>query len=180
MKRLALALVFVALPIVGQETTATATAEQDPLVAASKPKAAPDVVAAARAARAKRAALPSKPKVITNADLKKAKSKLKIHELAPLPSDTAPQPAVAEKHGNEKEEAHYRDTKAAQERVAAAEKRVSDLEHELDLAEQSYYIANDPTYRDTVVRKRFEQTKRQLEDARKELADARDALAALK
>jgi hypothetical protein len=170
-------LAILALPLLAQEAPPPAATSTDPLAGLTARKPAPDVVAVARAARAKKAASTSKPKVITNADLKKAKSTLKVHPIAE--ADATP-PAANSRATPQKEDEHFRATKAATERVTVAEKKVTDLKRELDLAEQNYYNENDPTYRDDVVRKRFDQTKRQLDAARKELADARDALTALK
>jgi len=129
-----------------------------------------DAVKAANEAKAKRTA--TKPKVITNADVKKSKSKLTVTAVPATPD--APKPKAPT------EDAVYRARKEASARVAAAEKRVAELSKSLDIVEQSFYAENDPNYRDDVIKKRFEQTKRQLDGARKELADARDALAGVK
>jgi hypothetical protein len=139
------------------------------------------LVKAAHAAKAKKLASTKKP--ITNADLKKAKSKLATFTPAQATAtDTTATASVATdtKGPMAKEDDRYRARKDAEERVNAASAKVSDLEKEIDRVEQSYYNTNDPNERDNVIAKRFAQTKRQLEDARKELADARDALAALK
>jgi hypothetical protein len=155
---------------------------QDATTTAPKPK--PDesaLVKAAHAAKAKKLASTKKP--ITNADLKKAKSKLATFTPAQATAtDTTATVSVATdtKGPMAKEDDRYRARKDAEERVNAASAKVSDLEKEIDRVEQSYYNTNDPNERDNVIAKRFAQTKRQLEDARKELADARDALAALK
>ena len=165
------------LLLLAQETTTATTTTAPP----PKPKPAEsDLVKAARAAKAKKLASTKKP--ITNADLKKAKSKLLTHEPATTTAtDTTASTATTDTRGPlAKEEERYRARKAAEERVNIASAKVSDLEKEIDRVEQSYYNTNDPNERDTVIAKRFAQTKKQLEDARKELADARDALAALK
>lgn len=134
---------------------------------------------AAHEAKAKKLASTKKP--ITNADLKKAKSKLMTYTPVPTATDTAATTATADTRGPiTQSDERYRVRKTAEDRVNAAAAKVSDLEKELDRVEQSYYNTNDPTERDNVIAKRFAQTKKQLEDARKELADARDALAALK
>ncbi len=170
--------VLALLLLVAQETTtATTTAAPPP-----KPKPAESaLVKAARAAKAKKLASTKKP--ITNADLKKAKSKLLVHEVPVTATDTTASTATTTTDTRgplTKEDERYRARKAAEERVNVASAKVSDLEKEIDRVEQSYYNTNDPNERDTVIAKRFAQTRRQLEDARKELADARDALAALK
>jgi len=134
-----------------------------------------DLVKAANAAKASRSG--GKTKVITNADVKKAKAKLKETSSggqAPAPVPTGEAPVL---HRNSDQ--LYKARHTATDRVTASEKKVADLEKSLDGIEQSFYTENDPNYRDDVIQKRFAQTKRQLEDARKELADARDALAAL-
>jgi hypothetical protein len=133
-----------------------------------------DLVKAANEAKAKRAA--TKPKVITNADVKKSKSKLSSTAPATPAADAAKSEPPAAKLTSDQ---FYRARKDAGDRVTAKEKRVAELDKSLDLIEQSFYAENDPNYRDDVIQKRFEQTRRQLSDARKELADARDALAAL-
>ncbi|HEX7189994.1 MAG TPA: hypothetical protein VF381_00340 [Thermoanaerobaculia bacterium] len=156
------------LLLLGQETTT-----------APKPPES-DLVKAAHAAKAKKQTSTKKP--ITNADLKKAKSKLLTTTPAPATAtDTTatatPTTATTDTRGPiTKDDERYRTRKAAEERVNAASAKVSDLEKELDRVEQNYYNTNDPNERDTVIAKRFAQTKKQLEDARKELADARDAL----
>jgi len=133
-----------------------------------------DLVKAANAAKASRSG--AKPaKVITNADVKKAKSKLKESGATASAGPATPAKAAAPLNGDQR----YKDRHAAIDRVTASEKKVADLERSLDEIEQSFYAANDPNYRDDVIQKRFTQTKRQLEDARQELADARDALAVL-
>jgi hypothetical protein len=166
--------VIALLLLLAQETTTT--------IAPPKPPQS-DLVKAAHAAKAKKIA--SKKKPITNADLKKAKSKLLTFEPATATDTTTSTStstaAVTDTKGPyAKEDERYRARKEAEGRVNTAAAKVGDLEKELDRVEQSYYNTNDPTERDTVIAKRFAQTKKQLEDARKELADARDALAALK
>lgn len=167
------ALLFVsALPLFAQEATTTATPASTTTTA---PPPESDLVKAAHASKAKKQASTKKP--ITNADLKKAKSKLITHEPAPVATETTASAAVTDTRGPiAKDEERYRERKAAEERVKTLSAKVSELEKDLDRLEQSYYNENDPNERDTVIAKRFAQTKRQLEDARKELADARDGL----
>jgi hypothetical protein len=143
-----------------------------------------DLVKAANAAKASRSG--TKPaKVITNADVKKAKAKLKTTTNGAPASAGVVSPAKAGTASPAKAGAPvtsdqlYKARHAATDHVVASEKRVAELEKSLDDIEQSFYSENDPNYRDDVIQKRFAQTKRQLEDARKELADARDAAAAL-
>jgi membrane-bound lytic murein transglycosylase B len=158
--------VLALLLLFAQETTTTAPPPPDSAL-----------VKAAHAAKAKKQASTKKP--ITNADLKKAKSKLLTHDPAPLAAasaTTAPAAATDTRGPIAKDDDQYRARKAGEERVKTAEAKVTELEKELDRVEQSYYNENDPTERDTVIAKRFAQTKRQLEAARKDLADARDAL----
>jgi len=139
-----------------------------------------DLVKAANAAKAKRPATTTKkPKVITNADVKKAKSQLGT-TTSSTTGEQAPPPAAAKSTVPAMSpDQLFRARRDAEDRVAKNEKKVAELEKSLDLIEQAFYSENDPTYRDDVIQKRFEQTKRQLTDARKELADARDALAVL-
>jgi hypothetical protein len=177
-----------------QEATTTTTEAPPPAAHAGEAAGAPQkpkppesaLVKAAHAAKAKKEG--SKRKPITNADLKKAKSKLLTFEpAAATATDTTASTSTSTsttagdtKGPYAKEDERYRVRKEAEERVNTATAKVGELEKELDRVEQSYYNTNDPTERDTVIAKRFAQTKKQLEDARKELADARDALAALK
>jgi hypothetical protein len=170
------------LLLLAQETTTATTTPAPPTK--PKPRVESDLVKASRAAKAKKLASPATQKPITNADLKKAKSKLLTFAPATgtaTATDTTASTAPADAKGPlTKDDERYRARKDAEDRVNAATAKTRDLEKELDRVEQSYYNTNDPNERDTVIAKRFAQTKKQLEDARKELADARDALAALK
>lgn len=132
----------------------------------------PDVVEAAKQAKAKRKS--STTKVITNADVKKAKSKLIVRDAAP---STTVDVTAEKKSALEEQNSGYHARVAASAVVAENEKKVAALEKDLEAIEQRYYEENDPNYRDNVIQKRFAQAKRQLEDARRDLADARDALA---
>jgi hypothetical protein len=165
-------LLVVALPLFAQEATTTASAAS---VTTTAPPPESDLVKAAHASKAKKQASTKKP--ITNADLKKAKSKLIAHEAPPVATETTASAAVTDTRGPiAKDDERYRDRKAGEERVKILSEKVTELEKDLDRIEQSYYNENDPNERDTVIFKRFAQTKKQLEDARKELADARDGL----
>ena len=150
MKMLALAFLLVAV---------ATQAEDSPLVKAAKASGGPKKK--------------SSRKVITNADVKKSKGKIK--ELPPSPSTTAAKPAGAGKSSLQLQEEQRRAADIATKRVVAAKAKVGDLEKELSSLEQRYYEANDLNYRDTTIAERFRQTKQQLDGARKELADARDA-----
>jgi len=168
---------LVLLLLLAQETTtATTTAPPPP----PKPKPAEsDLVKASHAAKAKK--LTSTKKPITNADLKKAKTKLitltPASDTATATDTTASTATMTDTKGPlAKEDDRYRARKDAEAQVNAASAKVSGLEKDLDRVEQDYYNTNDPNERDTVIAKRFAQIKKQLEDARKELADARDAL----
>ena len=136
-----------------------------------------DLVKAANDAKAKRSGKATK--VITNADVKKSKSKLGTTNVAPTTTTTSGGEGAAAPLKTMSIDQLYRARRDAGDHIATLEKKVADLDKSLNLIEQSFYAENDPNYRDDVIQKRFEQTKRQLADARKELADARDALAAL-
>jgi hypothetical protein len=142
---------------------------------APAPPAESDLVKAAQSAKSQRAGKKSKKKVITNADVKRAKAKLIVTSKPPMPVVTA---KGDEKGPMEKADELYHLRKAAEEKLTVSEKRVTELERELNIIEQSYYNSTDPNYRDNVIAKQFDQTKRQLAEARRDLADARDTLSA--
>lgn len=149
---------------------ASATTTEEPATetapAPAKPADSPLVSAAKANVNHKK----STRKVITNADVKKARAKLLVVSQKPAPLVTP-----AETKGPiEKQDDELRARDAADARVAVAEKKVAGLEADLHRVEQSFYDENNPTYRDDVIQKRFDQAKRQLDEARKELADARD------
>jgi len=121
-----------------------------------------DLVAAAKRAKDGRVAIPRK--VITNADVKKAKGKL-----IELPGSTKPVAPLSTQSTIAKHEADKKAAAAASQAEADAAKKVSDLEKELAAIEQSYYEENDPAYRDDVIKKKFEQKKTELEAARRQL-----------
>ena len=129
---------------------------------AQEPPKDSDLVAAAKKAKEGRVAIPRK--VITNADVKKAKGKL-----IELPGKPVAAPVVAES-SNEKYQATLKAAAAAEKAQAEAAKKVADLEKELAAIEQSYYEENDPAYRDDVLKKKFELKKTELETARRQLA----------
>jgi len=123
------------------------------------------LVAAAKRAKEGHLAIPHK--VITNADVKKAKGKL-----IELPSKGGPVPfhVLDQKSSLEKHDDALKAAAAAERQANAAQKKISDLEKELAAIEQSYYDENDPTYRDDVIRKKFEEKQRELEGARAALS----------
>jgi|tagenome__1003787_1003787.scaffolds.fasta_scaffold19547782_1 hypothetical protein len=117
-----------------------------------------DLVAAAKKAKQGRVAIPRK--VITNADVKKAKGKL-----VELPARPAA-PVVTPANSLEQHQAQLKATATAERTKAEATKKVADLEKELAAIEQTYYEENDPAYRDDVIKKKFEQKKIALDAAR--------------
>ncbi|HYC58522.1 MAG TPA: hypothetical protein VEK79_03065 [Thermoanaerobaculia bacterium] len=123
---------------------------------------ADDLVEAAKAAKAKRKK--STTKVITNADVKKAKSTLSENKLAPIAVEPVPNESSLEKQARERKERLASDL-----RLAAAKKIVADFERELAALEQRYYEENDLDKRDSEIVRRFNDTKAKLDAARKEL-----------
>lgn len=123
---------------------------------------ADDVVDAAKAAKAKRKK--STTKVITNADVKKAKATLSENKIEPLPVDATPAESSLEKQAREKKERTAADVK-----LAAAQRLVVQYEKDLAALEQSYYEENDLNRRDGELVRRFNETRAKLEAARKEL-----------
>jgi hypothetical protein len=121
-----------------------------------------DLVAAAKAAKAKRKK--STTKVITNADVKKAKSSLSANKLEPLHVESQPAESSLEKQAREKKEQLASDVK-----LAAAQRNVAQYEKELTALEQSYYEEDDLDRRDGEIVRRFNETRAKLEAARKEL-----------
>jgi hypothetical protein len=133
------------------------------LMIAATAMVADDLVDAAKAAKAKRKK--STAKVITNADVKKAKSKLIENKLEPLPETAAlPQESMLEKQAREK-----REREAADVKLAAARNVVTGFEKELATIEQQYYETNDLNRRDTELVRRFNDVKAKLDVARQEL-----------
>jgi hypothetical protein len=124
---------------------------------------AEDLVEAAKAAKAKRKK--STTKVITNADVKKAKSKLIVNEHA---ATVAVEP-VSNESSLEKQAREKRERSLADLKLAAAKATVAQFEKELAALEQKYYEENDLHRRDTELVRRFDETKAKLDAARKEL-----------
>ena len=130
--------------------------------ALSQSASADDLVEAAKAAKAKRKK--STTKVITNADVKKAKSQLIENKLEPVPVEAVSQESMLEKQARERKERLASDL-----RLEAAKKTVADFERELAVLEQRYYEENDLDKRDAEIVRRFNDTKAKLDAARKEL-----------
>jgi len=130
------------------------------------------------ASKKSKATKKSTTKVITNADVKKAKGNLVV--LPPKAKIAGEETTVKDPRSPlKKQDEQFRERRLAEESLKAAENKVGDLQKELNRIEQSFYDEDDATYRDTVIQKRFEQTRRQLDDAQKELSDARDRLTQL-
>jgi len=121
-----------------------------------------DLVDAARAAKAKRKK--STTKVITNADVKKAKAKLVENKPPEIPVEAIPAESSLEKQARERKERLDADIK-----VAAAKKALADFEKELAMLEQKYYEENDLDRRDTELVRRFNDVKAKRDAAKKEL-----------
>lgn len=124
---------------------------------------ADDLVEAAKAAKAKRKK--STTKVITNADVKKAKSKLIENKGAEaVPVEPLPTESMLQKHERQRKE-----SAEAEVKLAAAKATVTQFEKELAAIEQKYYEEDDLDRRDLELVRRFNDTKAKLEAARKEL-----------
>src|SRR3954454_13547202 len=91
------------------------------ILAQDAPKKDSDLVAAAKKAKVGRVAIPRK--VITNADVKKAKGKL-----IELPASSKPLASLAPETSIEKHEADRKAAVAVQHAQAEADKKVADLE----------------------------------------------------
>jgi maltooligosyltrehalose synthase len=121
-----------------------------------------DLVAASKAAKAKRKTSTSK--VITNADVKKSKGKV-IEKGALPPLDETPRPGLLEQHET------ARTARLANEaQVSALEKAIATLEAELTAIERAYFEENDANLRDGTIVRRFTETKAKRDSAKKELA----------
>lgn len=126
---------------------------------------ADDLVEAAKAAKAKRKK--STTKVITNHDVRKAKSKLiENKSIAAVPVEPLPKESPLEKQARERKE-----REAADLRLTAAKTTVATFEKELAQLEQRYYEENDLDRRDKELVRRFNEVKAKLDAARKELAE---------
>lgn len=121
-----------------------------------------DLVDAAKAAKAKRKK--STTKVITNADVKKAKAKLVEHKPPEIPVEATPAESSLEKQARERQAQTAADIK-----LAAARKTLADFEKELAAIEQKYYEENDLDRRDKELVRRFNDVKAKRDAAKKEL-----------
>lgn len=134
------------------------------LLIATTAMAADDLVTAAKDAKAKRKK--STTKVITNADVKKAKSKLienktaELEKVEPLPTESS-----LEKQARERKERAANDLK-----IAAVKTTIAGFEKELATLEQRYYEENDLDRRDGELMRKFADVKAKLDVAKKELA----------
>lgn len=134
------------------------------LLIATTAMAADDLVTAAKDAKAKRKK--STTKVITNADVKKAKSKLienktaELEKVEPLPTESS-----LEKQARERKERAANDLK-----IAAVKTTIAGFEKELASIEQRYYEENDLDRRDGELMRKFADVKAKLDVAKKELA----------
>jgi Cu/Ag efflux protein CusF len=123
---------------------------------------ADDLVDAAKAAKAKRKK--STTKVITNADVKKAKATLGETKPAEIEVPAGPGESSLEKQARERLE-----RTSSEVRLAAAEKTLAAFEKELAQLEQKYYEENDLDRRDTELVRRFNDVKAKRDAAMKEL-----------
>ena len=121
-----------------------------------------DLVDAARTAKAKRKK--STTKVITNADVKKAKAKLVENKPPDVPVEALPAESSLEKQARERQAQTAADIK-----LHAAEKTLADFEKELAAIEQKYYEENDLDRRDKELVRRFNDVKAKRDAAKKEL-----------
>jgi len=121
-----------------------------------------DLVDAAKVAKAKRKK--STTKVITNADVKKAKAALAENKPREMLVEPVPAESSLEKQARERKA-----TTAADAKLAAAEKTLADFEKELATLEQKYYEENDLDRRDTDLVRRFNDVKARRDAAKKEL-----------
>ena len=128
------------------------------------------LVEASKEAKAKRKG--STTKVITNADVKKSKSK--VVERPGVPVTIKPKPTLAETH-----EAERKARVAREEQLKALSETIAQLESELAKLEQSYFEENDLDVRDAEIVKRFNETKVKLDEARQKLSAVSSQLADL-
>jgi hypothetical protein len=118
------------------------------------------LVEASKEAKEKRKG--STTRVITNADVKKAKSK--VAERPGVPVTIKPKPSLVEQH-----ETDRKARIAREEQLKVVNETIAALKKELAAIEQSYYEANDLNYRDTELVKRFNDVKAKLDEARAQL-----------
>lgn len=133
------------------------------LLIATTAMLADDLVEAAKAAKEKRKK--STTKVITNADVKKAKATLVETKPKEIPLSTVPEESSLQKQDRERKARIASDLK-----ITAAGNAVTMFEKELAMLEQKYYEENDLDRRDKELVRRFNDVKAKLDAARKELA----------
>ena len=121
-----------------------------------------DLVDAAKAAKAKRKK--STTKVITNADVKKAKATLAENKPPEIPIEAAPAESSLEKQARERKAQTAADLK-----LHAAEKTLAEFEKELAAVEQKYYEENDLDRRDKELVRKFNDVRAKRDAAKKEL-----------
>lgn len=141
--------------------------ESTPAPPADSPTA--DLVEAAQGAKARRRN--SSTKVITNADVKKAKGKLIVK--------AGSQPALAETPVKPMLQAHQERLaaiRATEARMKAAEERMAAIAKEMVALELSYYEENDLDRRDTEIASRFLEAKERMKAATAERDEAKLAL----
>lgn len=132
------------------------------LLIATTAMLADDLVEAAKTAKAKRKK--STTKVITNADVKKAKATLVETNPKELPATAVPGESSLQKQDRERKERI-----AADLTTTAARNAVTTFEKELAMLEQKYYEENDLDRRDKELVRRFNDVKAKLDAARKDL-----------
>ncbi|HEY0159361.1 MAG TPA: hypothetical protein VGF28_18895 [Thermoanaerobaculia bacterium] len=123
-----------------------------------------DVVDVAKSAKAKRKKSTSR--VLTNADVKKAKGTVVETTAKQKPVDATPEPSLVEQ-----QEAMRKARATHGARYTAAQAKVEQLEKELAALEQQYYEENDLDRRDGELVRRFDETKKKLDAARAVLAE---------
>jgi hypothetical protein len=161
MKILALALVVAC----GAAAASAADREPAQTKPATEAAAAPqDVVDVAKSAKAKRKKSTSR--VITNADVKKAKGTVVETTAKQKPIDATPEPSLVEQ-----QEAMRKARAIHGVKFTAAQTEVELLEKELAALEQQYYDENDLDRRDGELVRRFNVTKQKLDAARAVLAE---------
>ena len=125
-----------------------------------------DLVAASKAAKAKKKT--STTKVITNADVKKARGKVVENSAPAKPADPQPTQSTMERYNADRAA-----RLALEQQFADANAKVAALEKTVASIETSYYDENDLDKRDREITKKFAEAQAQLEAARTE----RDAIA---
>jgi hypothetical protein len=159
MKPLFTTLVFVAAAAAALAAPAPSKAEG--AAGATVDSKTQDLVDAAKDNKARRKK--STTRVLTNADVKKAKAKI-VETKVPV-APVVREPTLMEKHTAAKAV----EADAAAKRTAT-EELIGELEIELAGIEQRYYEENDLNRRDTEIVKRFNDVKKRLDEAKAALA----------